>query len=287
MANGDHKQHGFEPLHDAHAIEQVVFAIQFQTELEDPVFKEMCNELDTVADDLPKRVDFPGPNLVGPGQSLTLTFGIAPSAIPSPPFGRIYQNIQPDGTVGNEFRVDRIQIVFRTTRYTRWAETWSRARKYFDVVLPKYVAKSRIAGISLNYVDKFIWNGAPADCRPSLLLGANSKYLCPLVYESPDLWHSHTGAFIRVDKHTKRLLNVNVDYLDEQRGGTSRRTIAIGTVLSDLVNQPEFAPLDINETSAVSFFDSRMQQLHDYGKTIFANIINDSMSKRIALKAQS
>jgi uncharacterized protein (TIGR04255 family) len=290
MTNGDHKQHGFEPLHDAHAIEQVVFAIQFQNTIDDAVFKEICDDLDLVTGDLPKKVPLDSPNLMGPnllGQNFTFTIGSAPSPIPSVHFGMIHQIVQPDGTVGIEFRVDRISIVFRTTRYTRWAETWSRARKYYDVVLPKYVAKSRVAGISLNYVDKFVWNGAPADCRPSLLLAANSKYLCPHVYESPDLWHSHTGAFTRIDKQTKRLLNVNVDYLDEQRGAAPRRTIVIGTVLSDLMNQPEFEPLDISETDAISFFDLRMQQLHDYGKTVFANIINDPMSKRIALKAQN
>lgn len=290
MVTSDHKKHGFEPLHDAHAIEQVVFAVQFHNPLDDAAFKDVCDELGPVTDDLPKKVPVGGPNLAGSnliGQNITFTFGGATSSIPSIPFGMIYQNVERDGTIGIEFRVDRISIVFHTTLYTRWAATRTRARKYFDVVLPKYVAKSRLAGISLNYVDKFVWNGTPADCRPSLLLGANSKFLCPHVYDSPDLWHSHTGAFTRVDEYTKRLLNVNVDYIDEQRSGAPSRTIAISTVLSDLMNQPEFTPLEIKETEAISFFDLRMQQLHDYGKTVFANIINDSMSKRIALKAES
>lgn len=281
MSNGDQNKHRFEPLHDAHAIEQVVFAVQFHGSLDDTVFKEVCDVLDLATDDLPKKVAIVAPS----GQNFTVTFGGTPIPMPPTPYGKSYQSVERDGTVGVEFIVDRTSLVFRTTLYTRWAATWLRARKYYALALSKYVAKLRIAGISLNYVDKFVWSGAPADCKPSVLLRPSSKYLCPHVYESADLWHSHTGAFIRFDAHTKRLLNVNVDYIDEQRGAALRRTIAIGTVLSDLMNQPEFVPLDIGETDAMSFFDLRMQQLHDYGKTVFADIINDSMSKRIALKA--
>ena len=283
MTNGHYKKQGFEPLHDAHAIEQVVFAIQFQGQLDDDAFKHVCDALDPVTDDLPKKVPIPGSNVVG--QNFTFTFGPISTPASSAHVAKIYQNVQPDGTVGIEFKIDRGSVVFRTTLYTRWAATWSRARKYYDVVLPMYAAKLSVAGVSLNYVDKFVWTGAPADCRPALLLGQNSKYLCPHVYDSTDLWHSHTGAFSRVDRHTKRLLNVNVDYIDEQNNNVPRRTIAIGTVISDLMNQPEYDPIEIPEADVNSFFDSRMQQLHDFGKLVFANIINDQMSKRIALKA--
>jgi uncharacterized protein (TIGR04255 family) len=282
MSNGDHKTSSFEPLHDAHAIEQVVFAVQFHASLDDTAFAGVCNALDPVTDDLPKKFGV-GPSVAG--QNLTFTIGSAPLPVPSTPYGKNHQFVQPDGVIGTEFNIDRTSIVFRTTRYTRWAETWSRARKYYDVVLPMYAAKLQVVGISLNYVDKFVWNGSPADCRPSLLLGANSKYLCPHVYETSELWHSHTGAFIRVDNQIKRLLNVNVDYLDEQRSSGLKRTVAIGTVLSDLLNQPEYASIDIGETTAISFIDTRMQQLHDFGKMVFANVINEPMSKRIALKA--
>ena len=282
MTNGDHKKRGFEPLHDAHAIEQVVFAVQFLGPLDESTFKEASDILDPITGDLPKKSVAGIPNLV----AFTIGDQAAPlSMLPPAALGRVYQSFQPDGTIGTEVRLDRGSMVFRTTLYTRWAATWSRAQKYFGAVIPKCVPKTRIAGVSLNYVDKFIWTGDPAECRPANLLEPKSKYLCPHVYDSEDLWHSHTGAFSRVDNQTKRLLNVNVDYIDERKGDVQRRMISIGTALSDLTNQPDYAPLDIAEKDAISFIDSKMQHLHDFGKIIFANIVNDEMSKRIALKA--
>jgi hypothetical protein len=59
--------------------------------------------------------------------------------------------------------------------------------------------------------------------------------------------------------------------------------IAIGTVLSDLMNQPGYENFVIDEIDGNAFLDSKMQQLHDFGKLILAEIINSDMSKRIAL----
>ena len=55
MSNGAQKKVGFDPLHDAHAIEQVVFAIQFDGQLDDMAFKEITDILGLLTSDLPKK----------------------------------------------------------------------------------------------------------------------------------------------------------------------------------------------------------------------------------------
>jgi hypothetical protein len=167
--------------------------------------------------------------------------------------------------------------------YSRWDAVWSQANKYFRALVPHYGANAKIIGISLNYADKFAWSGNLAACKPKLLLRANSKYLAPHVYDAPDFWHSHTGVFIRVDKVTKRLLNVNVDHLDEYRAGNQRRIVSVTTVITDQFNQPGYDLCELAGDNLVQFVESHMQQLHVFGKEVFGNIINDEMSKRIAL----
>lgn len=267
----------FEPIHDAHAIEQVLFVLQIDQPLDDVNFAEVRKISEQIASELPGRAEI---------QGFALTIGAPGSVGPAPSgptVGSVFHRTAPDGTIESELRVERTSVTFRTSIYTRWDAVWTRAHRYFDAIVPRYIAQARVSGISLNFVDKFVWTGPTTECRPSLLLRSGSNYLCPHVYGAQDLWHSHTGAFLRVGDDTKRLLNVNVDYLDENRPDGLRRVLAITTVLTDLMNQPGYTSSKVAAKDAAGFVDAHMNQLHDFGKTVFGNIINDEMSKRIAL----
>jgi len=88
---------------------------------------------------------------------------------------------------------------------------------------------------------------------------------------------------LRVDEATKRLLNVNVDYLEENQPDGVRRVIAIATALTDLMNQPGYVSSRVMANDVCQFLDTHMKQLHHFGKEVFGNVVNDDMSKRIAL----
>lgn len=277
MPDNQNQNGRFEPLHEAHAIEQVVFVVQFDRPLDDANLAALYNVAEQFQPELPGRIELQGLMLAigGRGPSGPIPTG--------PAVGRAFRRTGPDGTIESELRVDRDSVTFRTSLYTRWNAIWEQARRYFDTIVPMYVAQGNIGGISLNFVDKFLWAGAAAECRPNLLLRPGSIYLCPHVYNVQDLWHSHTGAFIRVSDETKRLLNINVDYLDENRPNGIQRVVSITTVLTDLMNQPGYTPSQNAGEDAIQFLDRHMSQLHDFGKQVFGNIINDAMCKRIAL----
>jgi hypothetical protein len=107
--------------------------------------------------------------------------------------------------------------------------------------------------------------------------------VCPHVFETREFWHSHTGKFIRASGNVKRLLNVNVDYLEETTAKGSRRVVSITTVLTDMLNQPNYSPTKINSKDALDFVDNSMEDLHVFGKEVLREIICPEMSKRIAL----
>ncbi len=275
MSDSPKAQGHFDPAHDAHAIEQVVFVLQIERPIDEKPFNEVRDAVAQIAFDLPGRSEIQGVGI------MLGAMGIG-APIPSPITGNVFSRTSPAGLVESELRIDRTSVTFRTTLYTRWDGVWAQARKYFDFLIPRYVAQARITGISLNFVDRFIWSGATSECRPSLLLRPSSKYLTPQVYEASDLWHSHTGAFLRADSQTKRLLNVNVDYVDGPPPA-KQRTVAITTVLNDMFNQPDYEATEFTQRGAVQFFESHMQDMHIFGKQVFGNIINDEMKKRIAL----
>ncbi len=277
MPDNQNQNGRFEPVHEAHAIEQVIFVLQIDRPLDNVNFAEVCKIADQFKSELPGYAEI---------QGLALLIGArGPSGpLPTGPMvGRVFSRTGLDGTVEYELRVERDSVTFRTSLYTRWDAIWTQARRYFDTLVPKYVAHANISGISLNFVDKFLWVGPASECRPNLLLRPESNYLCPHVYSAQDLWHSHTGAFLHVSNETKRLLNINVDYLDENRPNGIQRVVAITTVLTDLMNQPGYTPSQDAAIDAIKFLDTHMTQLHNFGKQVFGNIINDAMCKRIAL----
>jgi len=262
----------FNPLHAAHAIEQVMLTLQFDQPVDNAIFGRVREAAGQFRQELPGEAEIHG-----------LTFPFGPDVRPPINSGISFRRAEPDGTVGQELRVDRTSLSFITTRYTRWNEFWTQASRYFNVLAPIYAGHARLAGVGCTYVDKFVWSGNTVNCRPALLLRGDSKYICPHVFTADDLWHSYTGAFIRVDRNTKRLLNVNVDHTDELRLGETRRIVAITTVLSDQLNQAGYDPCTVTPDTVTDFINTRIQALHVFSKVVFGNIINDTMSRRIAL----
>jgi uncharacterized protein (TIGR04255 family) len=265
----------FEPIHSAHAIEQVVFVLKFETPIADDVFEQIRDASKQFQNgtDMPMHVKF------------SFQQFSADQAIPLPVqvSGFMLRRMRADGSVEKELRVEPGSVTFMTTLYTRWDAAWLQARRYFEALAPIYASRAKVSGVGLNYIDKFTWVGDMATCRATELLRIGSEYLCPHIFNASDFWHSHTGIFIRVDSKTKRLLNVNVDYLDEVRGEDMRRVISITTILTDLMNQPGYDAFEATPENIIEYLDARVKGLHVFGKEVFGKVINDEMSKRIAL----
>jgi uncharacterized protein (TIGR04255 family) len=271
----------FEPIHDAHAVEQVQIAINFAQPLGDGSFSQVRQAMEVF------RTELPGGSEL---QSFAIAFGQAPALFAGSPGqmlskGFVMQSMARNGAIEAEVRIEPSSIAFRTTLYSRWNAVWDQFARYLKSIIGTY-AGSPVMQVSLSFVDKFVWIGTPKSCKATLLLRPNSKYLCPHVYGSPDLWHSHTGAFIPVDEYTKRLLNINVDCLDEQIGEQARRIVSISTVLTDIFNQPGFTPLTLASNEAFDKLQERLIQLHDKSKHCFGDVISDEMCKRIALSRE-
>ena len=151
--------------------------------------------------------------------------------------------------------------------------------------MPHYFANTHFVGASLNYIDKFVWNGAIEDCNPKLLMQEGSQYLCNHIFGTRELWHSHTGVFIRVDEYSRRLLNVNINYLDELSPDDQKRVIVITTSITDQFNQQNYKPYlssDDNESN-IGLVRDHMRDMHNFNKSVLRQLITEQMCKRISL----
>lgn len=269
----------FSPVHQAHAIEQVVLAVHFARPVDDRALANIRNVSTAFKNDLPGGGDI---------QGIPLPFGInipggLPIGIPGGMVtGKVLNRTRPDGTIETELKLEQNGILFRTSDYTRWQDVWARANRYFDGIVDAYNVP--LSGVTLHFIDKFIWNGDPTQCTIDELLRSDSRYVAPHIFQVHDLWHCHTGAFLRPDEHTKRLLNLNIDSKDESKpDGQIVRSVSIGTVLTDQFGLPGLEPLELNSLPVRTFIGNRFGMLHALSKAIFREVITNEMALRIAL----
>jgi uncharacterized protein (TIGR04255 family) len=268
----------FEPLHAAHAIEQVALVVHFNREIADDELAAIRKALSPFSDDLPAKSEVRtfniafaqggGPSAKMPVQAVT---------------GFVMGRISAKGSIEKEFRVERGSLTFRNLVYTRWAGVSGEAHKYFAAAFAALGGDCSIAAVGLTYIDKFLWNGNLEDSLPSTLLRVDSPYLSPHVVDKRDMWHSHTGSFEKPNSHTKRLLNVNVDCLEEEHDEKKRRVISITMVLSDGFNQPYHDAVDFRAKDSEKFLAERMDDLHAYSKDVFSQLLNKETKIRIGL----
>jgi len=267
----------FEPIHAAHAIDQVAFIVLFDNLIDDDAFAYVKEISERFSDELPGKHHIKQ-------QGISIPIGGQAPAIQHPltDMGLIRRSVSRDSTLEAELRIERSSVTFLTTRYTRWNAIWGQASSYFNAILTTYFANANLIAVGLNYVDKFIWKGNLEHCNSKLLIQENSKYICKHVFETNELWHSHTGAFIRIDEITKRLLNINIDCLNETIEENDKRVVSITTSVTDQFNQPFYLPY-LDDDNSIAMIDNHMQNMHIFGKDILSQLITEHMSKRIAL----
>lgn len=281
-------QHQFEPLHQAHAIEQVALAVNFMRPLDAKLLRASRDAVGSPPD-LPARAELRafalsvGPNMMPAGAAVS---GPAIQGGPAPIAGFSFTRMRPDGSEEIEFQVQRHQISFRTMVYTKWSNVFGQAQKLFDTVLPVFLGHSPITAIAMNYADKFVCLAPLGQCDPRSILRKDSPYLAPRIFEEKDLWHSHSGAFSRPDEQTKRLISVNIDLLTDKAEDKDRTQVSIASILTDGFNHPGYSPTELTPATGLEFVYRRFEALHALDKVVLGSIITPSVSQRIALDTE-
>ncbi len=266
----------FAPVHEAHSIEQVVFVLQFDRPLSDSVFKKILDDSASFEEKLPAVSQLMPQFAISFGNP-----GAMPPSLPSG--GTSYRRISPNGTLDTELRIERNTITYLTTSYTRWSPTWEKAKEFIYPLIAAYMQHARIGAITLNYVDKYIWKGAPESFHPDLLIDKKSDLISRNIFNIEDFWHSHTGAFYKINDQVKRLLNFNVDALEEPIQGKLHKVIALTTVITDMLDQPGYEILDYNAVNLIEYVDKAMQSMHDFSKVILKGTLTPEVQKVIGL----
>lgn len=276
----------FEPVHEAHAIEQLIAVVHLDRPLSDEAVREANLVMAKFEATLPARAEIRGMGFqVGP-------LGVMPLAGAGidTPNGIVRTVSDPRGIILKELRLERQQILFRTTSYTRWDRVWEEAREYFSQLLLIF-GDAQVSAYSLVYTDKFIWRGDKNNCSAKLLLRPQSSYITPGIFESSDLWHCHSGRFVQATNKAKRLEVVDLDCIDEvesiPEGHRIVRAVRISTTLTDQLLHPESTATPLLAAQGVNELDAAFVEFHNILKKIFASIITDEMATKVGIQNAS
>lgn len=273
----------WKPLHDNHAINVMGLSVTFTEPLPAVLFRKAIAVAEQSALNEGLRHKQPLLN--------TFQFNVQ-GGVPQPLqqlpsggalFSSYFENSSLPGVapqISEQVQIEPQTVMYRTWGYVSW--TWQKERylRLLADCLSMIEGSAGVSLIRLEYQDRFLFEGDPREASVASLLRAGSRYLSPHIFEENGMWHSHTGHFLPKDGVAQKLLQINVDALDEGFPAEIQRWINIATARENRypASLDEIVAFELNSLATV--LDSE----HDELKIALAEIINDETANRIYLK---
>lgn len=263
----------FEPQGLNHAIIEAVFGFQLARNFNQ-------GEVDAliVAHDKVFKNDLPRVN-----RTQVLFLGAMPAnvQITPPVAGVAFDAIKKDGGLEWRLRAEDNSLLVNCLDYSRWSQVWPKAREYLraasDILL---ATDNTIAGVLLQYIDVFCWDGPLANYNVAELLDANGAHVPKSVLGCEPLWHLHQGWY-RTDNLPApgRLLErVHLDAVLDEKG--------IPVVKVDTYMMLELAGQQNNVATfggGAPMADRVFDDLHKANKSLLKSFLTSDMAKKINL----
>lgn len=166
-------------------------------------------------------------------------------------------------------------FAYESTDYRSWETAHRRFRSVADSIIQQVSTVVDIGSFSLDYADRFVYQGRPAEAEPGAILVPD--LLCSLTEGARSgefLWHLHRGWF-DLQEGRSVLMNQNVDAQDAKtHTGALVRSLQIFT-------RAEFRPQP--EQFRVEDLRAIADQLHVLCNFHFASILTDDAKNMVGL----
>jgi uncharacterized protein (TIGR04255 family) len=260
----------FEPIFPAHAIERCSASISFSEELPSKAFQKVVARAR-------ERFRQAGMESVGTG-----SFGFQIDAS-----GRAtaIEGVKPAIFVTSDQAMQCIvapnDLTVRTGRYVRWQPFAGQIEELVLPLLEGYLEVVSIAHVQLEYLDRFVWSGDWTSFNWRELLREDGMFIAGRASRASAQWHCHSG-WIEQMAGGRRLVNVNVDLADLPREQGTAPTVAILTLMRDIM--PEQVLDEQVRYRNATAVQAGLEQLHSGLNALLAQIITEPMAQRIGLR---
>jgi uncharacterized protein (TIGR04255 family) len=264
----------WEMLHERNAIEAMALTIKFAEPLSSVVGKRVLGDLEGSASKL-GMID------KQPIQGLRVEIGQGGGTLQQlPSSGMNFQRKSLERQTAVVGQVVSAQATFnndllqyQTFRYQGWRKEFADMWSLLEKPLRRAVDAVTIGTLRLEYLDRFIFVGAPQAISVGPLLKPGDL-LAGQIFSAPDMWHSHTGRFDDVADGARTLKQINADLQElvppHPRAGS--RTLALMTAIERQFHLPG---LEVEATMLEQMFAEELEELHEEACTLFFELLND------------
>jgi uncharacterized protein (TIGR04255 family) len=268
---------GFRPLGERHAIQEVVFILNFARPIDASEMGRFFESHDLWKAELPKSVR---PNVF---QVFLGPEGVNGAPPPPPPPATIapviFQSFRRDGALEWQMQANQNWLAVNCLSYSRWDAVSKQALNLLDSGVKSFQSESLpVVSVTLQYIDTFVWEGSLSDYDSKGLLNPKSKMLPREFNPDGPAWHFHSGAFdLSETKDSRRRLMRRIHIDSQVEGPTSVSRLDI-SLTSDFLD-------DVGRLKSIASEEitSEMEWLHEENKKLLSGIISEDMQKRIAL----
>ncbi|MDV6345087.1 TIGR04255 family protein [Nitrosomonas sp. Is37] len=264
------------PIAKSHAIQSVVFALEWQGELTDHALTEIQKLAPELKSHFPEAAVQKVVKInIGPRFNNTQS----DQQVGGDQLGGMtFQRKGKFGNVVSQLNVSRSNFLIIINEYDRWAPTLEVVMRYIKIVLPAILKEKSISIIALQYTDMFTWKDNPENLNLREVFTDNSPYLAPNVFDQKGLWHCHHGYVIQQladDLDGSCLDNVNVNTVDN----LGDREIHITTTHKFTLN----SPLRLATKTYLQSIRKVQDVLHVHNKDILRSLLTQEVCKKIHL----
>ncbi len=272
------------PLHENHAINVMALVVTLAEPIPAPMFRKAFSRAEEAALKQGLTHRQPVMNMIQISVQQGIVQPVQQVASGGAIFSSYFDNeMFPVGSpqLSEQLQIEPLSIVYRTWSYVSWS--WQKQR-YFELLGSFFEIISGLvaaATIRFEYQDRFVYEGNPLDADPALLLRKGSPYLAPHVFEERGMWHSHTGRFLNGPDVSKKLLQINVDAVDEGEREDIQRWVNITTARE---NRYPTAPNAAVVALDLELIATAMDSQHEELKVALGAIINSKTASQIYLE---
>ena len=263
----------WRPLHSQHAIERVRLIVQFNEQVPEKVVRRMSDALIALRHDI---------RMVGPTPVQGFGFSMVQAE------GGVIAQLQP-GTGGWQFTRNASNnapleavvfaggsLTYETTEYQRWDAFKRRTKKILDEVLQIACQSVDFQSVSIEYIDRFMFDGNATEARVEALLIGASPMLHADAVSGKHLWHLHRGWFEDFNGG-KVLINQNFDAQEGSVAGQNVPTRSL-QVLTKAELRADSLDLSIEK------YEENLETLHNLTKSYFKAAIVQTHHESLGLQ---
>ncbi len=268
----------WKPITDTHAIERVRFILGFQEELTQKTFDELVASFEKNYSE-----DY-GFNKHNKAKQLSVKISLSNNVVqnteqkPANPIHQFQRTTDSDeNNVLEHLNIARSEISFEVLDYTRWINFYKTVQKLIKQITDITAKTVDINQLTLEYWDKFAFEGDTKNADPRLFLKNLEYHLPETVFTNGDMWHLTKGWLQTAGSETEKILvNLNCTAHDAEHIKTKEihRLIEIHTLTTFR---------KVYSENSIDTLVEDMQTLHKVSKDAFSDNLLDGTKQMIGL----